>query len=309
MVDADPTRHFATVSLSLQTYSLRRPVTRTSRVLGMPIRCLSATSPERLRRRPARQSATKSSISTSVNFRQNGLYFVVGRPGTYKSWQLIKSAAEALQQERNATIFSLEMTDKELQDRLICMLAGVSWPKFEHRALMPADKKLLTEAAEWLHDYSHQIRIIHPPMGERTVAHLRQQALDHEASMVYIDQLSFIDSARKWNSNWEKVGSICYELKDAAADFPIVVAAQFNRQCAGIKEMGDLEHIGLADAVGQSADMVFGLYASKEMKGQKLLHYGTIKSRSFENHIWEIKVELTERSNFRVINMVEDDDE
>lgn len=250
-------------------------------------------------------------IDNSIGgMRKGDLYFVVGRPGRYKSWQLVKSATESFQNGNTVVIQTLEMTAEEMQDRFLCMLAGVSWDQFTHGALPPAHEKLLSEAHEWLLDQPNKIYFVYPPIQERSVPYMKQFAIDVGASVLYIDQLSFISSTRSSDQRWLEVGYICQDLKLAAEDFPIMVAAQFNREATKAKSVKDLDlaNIGLSDTVGQTSDLVFGLYANRDMMSSRILQYGIIKSRMFAERAWELKVKLGEESNFYVIDELDWED-
>jgi len=242
--------------------------------------------------------------------RKGELYFVVGRPGRYKSWQLIKSATESFQNGANVVIETLEMSAAEMQDRFLCMLAGVSWDQFQHGALPPKDEDILAEAHAWLADQSNKVFFHHPPLHERTVAHMRQFGIEVGADVLYVDQLSFIQANRKSDQQWIEVGYKCQELKEAASEFPILCAAQFNREAAKAKSVKDLDlaNIGLSDSVGQTADLVLGLYANKDMMNNRLLQYGIVKSRSFSERAWEIKVNLGIDSNFYLVDELDWED-
>lgn len=236
--------------------------------------------------------------------RKGELYFVIGRPGRYKSWQLIKSATESYQNGNNVVIETLEMTADEMQDRFLCQIAGVSWDQFMHGALPPKDEAILKEAGEWLLEQENRVYFHHPAITERTVPHMKQFALEVEADVLYIDQLSFIHSTKYSDQRWLEVGYICQELKVASADFPIMCAAQFNREAAKAKSVKDLDlaNIGLSDSVGQTADIVFGLYANKDMMNTRVLQYGIVKSRAFSERAWELKVSLSYDSNFSLVD-------
>jgi replicative DNA helicase len=242
--------------------------------------------------------------------RKGELYFVVGRPGRYKSWQLIKSATESFQNGANVVIETLEMSAAEMQDRFLCMLAGVSWDQFQHGALPPKDEDILAEAHTWLADQSNKVFFHHPPLHERTVAHMRQFGIEVGADVLYVDQLSFIQANRKSDQQWIEVGYKCQELKEATSEFPILCAAQFNREAAKAKSVKDLDlaNIGLSDSVGQTADLVLGLYANKDMMNNRLLQYGIVKSRSFSERAWEIKVNLGIDSNFYLVDELDWED-
>lgn len=239
----------------------------------------------------------------------SGLVFVAGRLKTYKTWMLIRSAVEALQEQRNVDFFTLEMTPREIQDRALCMLAGISWSKFKFGALMPADEKLLREASDWLREQEHLLRFLQPPPGQRTVPIMHQLALESGAEVVYIDQLDKINPPTRTEAGWRDIAMICAELKVASEDFPIYCACQFNRQAEGLSKMADPSKTGLSDAIPQMADMMMGLYSNDSMKRNGILHYGSIASREYENETFELKVELSVNSNFRVIGTVDMEEE
>ncbi len=228
---------------------------------------------------------------------------ILARPKRFKSWQLTKSAGQTFLDGENISIATMEMTEKVMRDRLHCMLAGVSWSHFEHKCLEQFEIDKLEEIADWIEDQPNKIHIFRPTIGERNVANLVNQAGEHEADVLYIDQLSWFDGAKD-EGNWRIIGQIMEQLKDASMHFPIYMAAQYNRVQAKEEGIGDLANIGMADAIGQTADTLLGIYSNKDMLTNKLIHLGVVDSRSFEPITWEIKVQLTEHANFKFLNVL-----
>ncbi len=224
------------------------------------------------------------------------LYFVLARPKRYKSWFVLKSAHEAWKGGEDVDFNTLELPITEMQDRWLCMLAGVSYGAFMHHRLTHQDLQHLDWARNYAAEQNNKIRFLQPPRGERTVGHLLQTATetDRPPAVIYIDQLSFLESTRKTaiDQRWREVEFICEDLAEAKNQFPIYVAAQFNREAASLNEMADLAQIGLSDAIGQKADMVLGLYASKDMIANKVIEFGTVAARSFEHARFEMKTGL-----------------
>lgn len=245
-------------------------------------------------------------MSLGGGLQPNRLYVVVARTGRYKSWMLLKSAFETWAKGHNVTFHTLEMSPEEMLDRFLAMLVGISWRQFQNHALPPADLDLLEEAKHWLMEQEHRIYFVQNPIGERTVPHMTQTALQHGSSAMIVDQLSFIESTRdiSTDQNWLRISFICQELKDATTHFPIFYAAQINRTNMQAKSVKDLDpsNIGLSDAVGNTADIVFGLYSNKDMMPNGIVQYGVVKSRSFSPRAWEMKVELDKNSNFRILD-------
>lgn len=241
------------------------------------------------------------------------LTVILARPKRYKSWQLLKSACDAVlgDEERgvdpvSVEFVTMELSEAEMLDRFTCMVAGVSWYKFKHKLLGPDDVRRIEEVAQELMEWPYKLRFHRPKPGDRNVQHIVSRALDNEASAMYIDQLSWFDDAKDTEKNWLKIGRIMEQLKDATQHFPIFMAAQYNRAQAAEEGIGDLANIGLADAIGQTADTLLGIYASRDMLENKLIHLGIVDARSYEPITWEIKVELTERANFKMIGVKSD---
>jgi replicative DNA helicase len=231
---------------------------------------------------------------------------ILARPKRYKSWQLIKSLVGAFEEGRNVSIATMEMSEKVMRNRIHCMFAGVNYARFEHKILNDDELADMERVAEQLEEEGeNRLLLFRPKIGERNVANLANQAGEHEAEVLFIDQLSWFDGAKD-EGNWRIIGQIMEQLKDASMHFPIFMAAQYNRVQAKEEGIGDLANIGLADAVGQTADMLLGIYANKDMLTNRLLHLGIVDSRSFEPISWEIKVELTEHSNFKALNVLSD---
>jgi KaiC/GvpD/RAD55 family RecA-like ATPase len=234
------------------------------------------------------------------------LYVVLARPKRYKSWQLLKSAFQNyVVGEKNIFVETMEMPEEEMRNRFHCMIAQVSWYRFKHGHLTEQDKAALIEVGEEIKSLDHKITFHRSKIGERKVPLIVELAKDAGAEVLYIDQLSWFDGAKDEGS-WRIIGQIMEQLKDAASNFPIMMAAQYNRAQAQETHIGDLANIALADAVGQTADMLLGIYASRDMLENKLIHYGVVDSRNFEPVTWEIGVRLTEKANFDDLNVVVD---
>lgn len=233
------------------------------------------------------------------------LVFVIGRPKRYKSWMLIKSAVEAQAKGYKVAFFTLEMPKEEMFARYACMATSISWSRYQKGNLTPREWGIMEKRMEELKE---QLYMIRPPRGQRTVDEMKVIARELGADIIYIDQLKFIEYSGK-NGNvmarTERIDYICEELKDLADQFPIYVACQFNREAESMKEMADLSKIGLSDSIGQTADILLGLYQNKGMKQDNILQFGIIESRSYDGGLWELSVDLSTNSNFKVVNEVE----
>lgn len=238
--------------------------------------------------------------------KQGELIYVIGRPKRYKSWMLMKSMVEAQKDGARCVFFTLEMELEEMFHRYACMAAGISWPRFKNGDLSAMEMDTFFKNMERAID-SGSVNIIKPPRGERTVNSLKLIAKEHGADVIYIDQLKFIESGRKISADlrFREIEYVNEDLKDACGDIPFFVAAQFNREAANLKEMADLSKIGLSDSIGQTADAILGLHQTKDMRTSQVLELGIIEARAYEAASWELKVELSQNSNFRITGLTQ----
>jgi len=232
------------------------------------------------------------------------LTVILGRPKRYKSWQVLKSADAAWEQGHTGAIQTMELSSADMLDRWVCMRTGISWKKFKDKMLSAQDLADIEDMYDFVLEQKQQLHFLRPKPGERNVAHLVNTAQEVGADVMYIDQLSWFDDAKS-DDSWRKIGKIMEQLKDAASLFPIYMACQFSREAANLTEIADLSKIGLSDMIGQTSDTILGLYASSEMMDQKILHMGVVESRSFEKIGWELKVHLSEDSDFHVLNKLD----
>lgn len=234
------------------------------------------------------------------------LTIILARPKRFKSWQLVKSAVGANLAGHDVCIGSFELSEAEMRNRVHCQIAGVSWYRFQHGLLTEPELDYLEQVARERMEWPHKIHIVRPKVGDRTVAHITSYAEDKGAEVLYIDQLSWFDGAKD-EGNWRIIGKIMEQLKDATQQYPIYMAAQYNREATAVEGIADLAKIGLSDYIGQTADTLLGIYASRDMLNNKIIHLGVVESRSFEPVSWEVKIELSENSNFKFLNDLGED--
>lgn len=233
-----------------------------------------------------------------------GVTVILARPKRYKSWQLLKSATDTFFSGENVFFETMELQEEEMSNRFLCMAAGVSWYRFSHNLLDAKELAILEEFELGLREAPCEITFHRAKLGERNVPHIFGLAQEAEATALYIDQLSWFDGAKD-EGNWRIIGKVMEELKDVSQHMPVFMAAQYNRNAAQEEGIGDLANVGLADWIGQTADNILGIYASRDMLENKLIHIGVVESRSYEPVTWEMKVELTQNSNFRCLGLYE----
>lgn len=236
--------------------------------------------------------------------RPNQMAFIIGRPKSTKSWQLLQSAVKAVRDGVIGTFITAELGVEEMYGRFQCMYAGVSYSLYQHGRLSDSDWIRLEEAGEEYAESPGRIDFVHPPHNARLITDLSLEARRRDAQIVWFDQFRFATPRRQYDKPHAEMESIVYDIKAACEHSPWYVAAQFNREAAGLTEMGDLSQIGLTDAIGQAADHVLGIYRSKEMIANRILQLGVIATRGFEGGTWEIAERIGKDTSFKLLERV-----
>lgn len=234
------------------------------------------------------------------------LYFVTARTGGFKSWLLMHSALRTIEKvERDVVFFTLELEAWEQQERLLAMVAEMPYERVRRGHWNRDDKELLDEAAATMNDWNVGIEIIEQKPGERTVPQMMAKAKLYNPAAVYIDQFYDIEPTQQITSRKdnEARAATAHELKHAAKDFPIYLAAQLNRDLKNAKSVWDVDstHVGLTDAIGQKSDVVLVSFQTKGMREGNVFQLGsTVKSRSFAPRAWVMRDELDMNSALKV---------
>jgi replicative DNA helicase len=234
-----------------------------------------------------------------------GLNILLARPKRYKSWLLLNSAVATFEaQVGNIEFVTLELAAEEMMRRFCCMATDTSWANFQSKTLRDKDVQFIRETAEMLKTkFPHKLHMTRLDPGDRSVKNIVAGALERGAAALYIDQLSWLDGARDERYARHRIGEAMEQLKDATQYFPIYMAAQLNREASGIDGLADISQIAEADFVGQTADNLFAIHASKDAMSStpRIIQHGLIESRSYEPKAWEVSVKLNENSSFKLL--------
>jgi hypothetical protein len=90
---------------------------------------------------------------------------------------------------------------------------------------------------------------------------------------------------------------------------PIFVIHQFNRSVMNAEKMPELQQAKGAAAIEETATLMLGLWANKDMRRSNVVELGTLASRNFSYEAWEIGIELSKSCDFELLGRAEHDDE
>lgn len=196
------------------------------------------------------------------------LLVLAGRPSMGKTALALHMALGAARQGKRVCFFSLEMTERQLISRLLCMLSNVEPDKLRFKQLLAEDCDKLNQAATELDRMPLYLNYCSGCTFEeiraKTLATHRRQPFD----LIIVDYLNLVNVVSGSRSDMRDtmdlaLGDVCRRLKNLAmeADVAGVVLAQLNRNCEArtdhVPVMSDLRNSGEIEQIADSVAFVY----------------------------------------------------
>jgi len=199
-----------------------------------------------------------------MGLQPSDLSIIAGRPGMGKTAFMLSAAKNAAQiHKKHVAIFSLEMSNEQLVQRLIAQETGIDsqrlrtgrleddeWPKFTHAIEVLSDSRIFLDDTPAL-----------TPLQLRTKS--RRLHLEYNLDLILVDYLQLMSSGTRVENRVQEVSYISRNLKVMARELnvPVLAAAQLSRaveqradkepQLSDLRESGSLE---------QDADIVMFIH-------------------------------------------------
>ena len=199
-------------------------------------------------------------------FRPGALYIIGARPAVGKSVVAVNMAYE-LAGEGAVSFHSLEMSKREIMNRLFASVCNVSMDHLENRTLTDLDWRRI---AEKQNELSRPIAIA-DKSGQTLVdvrAFARQVGKKQKLAAVVVDYLQLMQDTERGRNRYESVTAISNGLKILARDLevPVIALAQLNRGIEGRKDSAPgLHDLRDSGAIEQDADVVILLNRERSM--------------------------------------------
>ena len=203
------------------------------------------------------------------------LAILAARPAMGKT-ALAMNIAEAVSiQGKFPVLFvSLEMSEAELGDRLLCSVARVNSHRLRNGTLSNEDRKRLVEKAGEI----SQSPLYVDDSPSRTVSEIAAAARriarsESRLGLIVIDYLQLIEPDNTRDPRQEQVARIARRLKGLARelDVPVLCLAQLNRQAEDSRDHRPrLSHLRESGAIEQDADIVMFIHR------EEYYHHGEV---------------------------------
>ena len=202
---------------------------------------------------------------TYGGFNGGNLVILAARPSVGKSTIAMQIAQAASADNNKTLVFSLEMTKKELVQRLLqstglvsqyeLVTHNINWDNYERALGMVVNSNLIiNDDAYNIHDIRHKI-----------ITSVKTQGV----KMVMIDYLQLMKGANPRMSKNDQVGELTSALKQTAkqCNIPIIVLSQLSRESVRENRSPQLYDLRDSGAIEQDADIVVMLERSKDDMG------------------------------------------
>lgn len=192
------------------------------------------------------------------------LLIIAGRPGQGKTGFLLSVAKNAaLTHKKHVAIFSLEMSNEQVVQRLIAQETGIDSQRLRTGKLQENEWPLFTHAVEVMSD-THVFLDDTPaitPLQLRTKC--RRLHLEHHLDLIIVDYLQLMGGDTRTDNRVQEVSYISRNLKVLARELnvPVLAAAQLSR---AVEQRSDkrpvLSDLRESGSLEQDADIVMFIY-------------------------------------------------
>ena len=202
---------------------------------------------------------------TYGGFNGGNLVILAARPSVGKTTIAMQIAQAASADNNKTLVFSLEMTKKELVQRLLqstglvsqyeLVTHNINWDNYERALGMVVNSNLIiNDDAYNIHEIRHKI-----------ITSVKTQGV----KMVMIDYLQLIKGADPRMSMNDQVGELTSALKQTAkqCNIPIIVLSQLSRESVRENRSPQLYDLRDSGSIEQDADIVVMLERSKDDMG------------------------------------------
>lgn len=204
-------------------------------------------------------------------FQESNLIILAARPAVGKTALALDIAQNiALKEDVRVVIFSLEMSDSELAQRMMCAQGRVDSHRLRTGAVGPDDWTKLTDACARLE--RAPITVVDTPgTNVLEIKALTRRLASHQAvGLVIIDYLQLMMSDGRYENRQQEITKISRSLKIMARELkiPVLAISQLSRAVESRTPprpaLPDLRESG---AIEQDADMVMFIYRPKNEAG------------------------------------------
>jgi replicative DNA helicase len=217
------------------------------------------------------QTGFRSFDSWAGGIARKSLYILAGRPSVGKTARALQMALGIAQQGAgDVLVYSQEMDEIQVKDRLIAPIAGINYGKLRRnkRELDADEMNRIGDAYSFLESLPLHISDAAGVSIEEVRAAARQlKRMKGKIGAIFVDYLTIMKIETPKNSTYAKeVGNVALKAKWIAQelDCPFIMLAQMSREGAKGGGRPELHHLKESGDIEQHADMVEFLWMDEK---------------------------------------------
>jgi replicative DNA helicase len=230
---------------------------------------------------------------------------IVSRPGVGKTWFLSIFAEFSARQGLKVLFVTNEMSNTQIMQRFDALYFKLPYKELRAGLLPDALEKRYFEGLEKMKKDVKMV-VTQDVHGVNSVGSKIDQ---YKPDLVLIDGMYLLADDQNSQSRWEGISNISRNLKKLARkkNVPIIATTQFNRASEDVKiDKVTLSNLGFSDSIGQDADVVLGLFRTKDMEMNQEMKVRMLKIREGEPKDFTIQWDLR-HMRFGAIETSDDD--
>ena len=195
--------------------------------------------------------------------RDNAYFVISARAGIGKTLVMIKFATAAVQRGLRVGLYEGEMTVDKIAGRFDTLTSHISNSAITHGNIAVANEyNKFLESMQKHHKGNFYVLTRDMISNDKmTVDVLRSFVEKYNLDVLFIDQLSLLDSTSQSRQSFEQAADISKQIKNLQVQkhIPIIVASQQNRGSVDDAGLAGTQNLSLSDRIGQDATEVLFL--------------------------------------------------
>lgn len=184
-----------------------------------------------------------------------------------------------VEQEHPALFLTLEMSRREVLERIDTMIINFSHKLLRNRELSDSEIQTWRRIAKQFNAIKHDL-IVLDGLGAFTMDHLYAEISRYKPHFTVVDYVQLMRRSRASMQSWEGLVEITNECKSIAlsTESVILLVSQDNREAA--QGGSTMATMGGSISVGQVADVYLGMHQTEEMRAQNQMSVKLLKVRN-----------------------------
>lgn len=208
-------------------------------------------------------SGYKELDKVTGGFQNTDLIIIGARPAVGKSAFILNIINECLNNNKSCAVFSLEMSTKQILQRLLSLRLSISLESIVRNSLSQSELEIIVKESEQLKIKELYIDDLAGLSIEQLKLKLRQVKRKKNVDIAFVDylQLMTVEGVNNTTNREQEISRISRGLKGIAKelDIPVVALCQLNR-VKDEYEKPTLSNLRESGAIEQDADIVSFLY-------------------------------------------------